>query len=210
MATILHVRSSPRGAGSFSARAAEGFIAAYERGHPDTATRTLDVFSSDLPAFDAPSAEAKYAVMGGAAPADDAERAWRDVIAAVEQLKAADVLVISAPMWNFAIPYRLKQWIDLIVQPSLTFSFDPQAGYAGLITGKSAVLLLARGSDYAAGTPAEGMDMQRPYLEAILRFIGFAEIHTIVIGPTMASGPDAADAALARAVEEAEALARRL
>ena len=133
--------------------------------------------------------------------------AWEVVAGAVEGFKSADKIVISSPMWNFGIPYRLKQYLDVIVQPGLTFSFSPDAGYSGLVTGRPAMLILARGGEYPAGSEAAAFDFQRPYLETVLRFIGFSDIKAVVVEPTIQAGPEAADKRLAAAVENARKMA---
>ena len=207
MATVLHVQASPRGYQSYSSRLAAAFLARLTQVNPDMHVDTLDLFDANLPEFAAPAAKAKYAVMAGETPTDDAGLAWKKVIAEVARLKAADRVVISSPMWNFSIPYQLKHWIDVITQPGLTFSFSPDTGYTGLITGRPAALLLARGGAYAPGTPTQALDMQLPYLETVLQFIGFEDIHPIFVQPTLHGGPDTAAAKLAEAIDQAEQLA---
>jgi FMN-dependent NADH-azoreductase len=81
----------------------------------------------------------------------------------------------SLPMWNFGIPYKLKRLIDVIVQPTYTFSYSPKEGYRGLVTAKPAVMVYARGGEYPAGTDGEGFDLQKRYMELILGFIGFRD-----------------------------------
>lgn len=210
MSQVLHIQASPRGQESFSTRLAGHFIDAYRQDHPDVSVDVLDLFAEELPHFDAPAAKAKYAVLGGGEPADDAARAWREIITVVDRLKAADVLVISSPMWNFSLPYQLKHWIDVVVQPALTFTFSPETGYTGLVTGRPAVLLLARGSDYSIGTGLEEMDFQTPYLRTILGLMGFTDIHVITVEPTVMAGPQQADLALAAGLERAGEIARGL
>lgn len=210
MARLLHVQASPRGPESFSARAAEAFVKAYLQGHPQAEVETLEVFAADLPAFDAPAAKAKYSVLAGEEPTDETARVWKRVVEVVDQLKAADVVLISSPMWNFGIPYRLKQWVDVIVQPALTFSYSPEQGYQGLITGRAAVLILARGGDYSSGSGYEKYDMQKPYLDAVLRFIGFADVRSVIVQPTLQGGPDVGRQELDHAVAEAADLAQRV
>ena len=73
----------------------------------------------------------------------------------------------------------------MISQPGLTWSFSPETGYEGLVTGKSATLVLARGGEYSSSTEAAAMDFQRTYLEMILGFIGFKDINTVLIEPTL-------------------------
>lgn len=209
MPKILHLQASPR-AESFSAKVAGEFMQAFLESHPAWEAQTLDLFEAELPEFAAPAASAKYAVMGGAAPADEAARAWKRVIEVVDQLTSSGALVISTPMWNFSIPYRLKHYIDLIVQPGLTFSFSPETGYAGLVTGRAAVLILARGGEYPPGADAGEMDMQRPYLEWILGFIGFTDVRTVLIEPTLHGGPAVAEDKTAQAVAEVRKIARGL
>ena len=98
--------------------------------------------------------------MAGQKPRDEAEAAWQAVIKTINHFKGFDKYVLSSPMWNFGVPYRLKQYIDVIVQPSLTVSYSPEKGYAGLVVGKPLVLILARGGVYQAGNPCETFDFQ--------------------------------------------------
>lgn len=202
MATLLHLQASPRGRESASRQVARAFLEAYRAAHGGDRVETLDLFSAELPVFDAPAAEAKYALLGGPAPRGPAQEKWREVIAAIDHFKSADKLLISTPMWNFSIPYRLKHYIDIIVQPGLTVAVGPE-GYKGLVTGRPAMLILARGGSYP---PGAAYDMQKPYLELILRFIGFEDIRSLVVEPTLAEGPQVAG----QRIEAAAAEARRL
>jgi FMN-dependent NADH-azoreductase len=96
-------------------------------------------------------------------------------------------VLISTPMWNFAIPYKLKQWFDLIVQPGLTFRFDPAQGYLPLLKNRPTVVILASGSDFVTGMNRGRIDMATPYLREALRFIGVSDVRFARIGPT--AGP---------------------
>lgn len=208
MARILHVAGSPRSTLAFSYRVAQAFIESYQQAHPGTGAETLDLFEADLPAFDAPAAAAKYAVLGGREPADHAARVWQRVIEIIDHFKTADLYVLSSPMWNFSIPYRLKHFLDIIVQPGLTFSYDPQKGYAGLVTGRPLVLALARGGNYPRGENGRHeLDFQTPYLKSIFGFIGFEDFHVLAVEDTLSPR---AEANLAGAVERARALGREL
>jgi len=210
MPNILHIQASPRGGESFSARTAEALLTELAHARSDCTVETLDLFAADLPAFAAPAARAKYAVMGGQEPADEAQQAWKPVLEAVEHFRAADAYVLSTGMWNFSIPYRLKQYIDVIVQPGLTFSFSPESGYEGLVLGKPGAVIVARGGAYGEGSGMGSHDFQLPYLRTVLGFIGLTDLTEIVIEPTLAAGPDAAGRALQRAVEKARAAAREI
>ena len=79
-------------------------------------------------------------------------KAWKRVTGVIERFKSADWYLFSLPMWNFGVPYVLKHLIDVIVQPGLTFSFSPTEGYKGLVTGKKAVAVYARGGAYGSGS----------------------------------------------------------
>jgi FMN-dependent NADH-azoreductase len=109
-------------------------------------------------------------------------------------------------MWNFGIPYKLKHYIDVIVQPGYTFSFSPEEGYKGLMTGKPVAAIYARGGAYGPGTGAESYDLQKPYLEHILGFMGFSDFQTILIEPTLSS-PEAKDKSMEAAREQVKTMA---
>ncbi len=201
MAKLLHILASPR-VESYSTRVADAFLDSYRRARPDDEVETLDLFQADIPPFHAPQAKAKYAVMGGQAPRDEAEAAWQPVVKTINHFKGFDKYVLSSPMWNFGIPYRLKQYIDVIVQPSLTVGFSKEKGFVGLVAGRPLMLILARGSVYQSGNPCETFDFQESYLRSIFGFIGFTDIRTIYIQGTTQS-PQQVEAAAGNAVAEA-------
>ena len=209
MARVLHIQASPMQQLSFSIQVAKAFLERYRRGHPGDEVRTMDLAAERLPAFDFLTASAKYKILHGRPPSKEEARAWKAVEEMIARFKEADKLVVSSPMWNFGIPYALKQYFDVIVQPTYTFSYSPEAGYKGLVTGRPAVLVLARGGSYGPGSGAEAMDFQRPYLEAVLRFMGFTAIETLLVEPTLGGGPKAAEETLKKAIAEAEKKAER-
>jgi len=200
MATVLHIQASERGAESFSIRLAQAFLKSYLESHPRDSVKTLDLAKQTIPEFGALAISAKYRILYGKSYSDEESLVWKAVEATIEDLKKAKKLVISSPMWNFGIPYRLKQYFDVIVQPGYTFSYSPEEGYKGLVTGRPAMLILARGGEYAPGTEAAAYDFQRPYLESILSFIGFTAIDSIVVEPTLQGGPEVASQKLAQAI----------
>jgi FMN-dependent NADH-azoreductase len=128
-----------------------------------------------------------YARMNGRAFTDS----QRDAFAVAERiairLALADRVLISTPMWNFSIPYRLKQWFDVIVQPGLTFRFDPSIGYQPLLNDRPTVVIIASGDDFITGMNRGRPDMATPYLREVLRFIGISDVRFVPIGPT--AGP---------------------
>lgn len=204
MARLLHIQASPMNDLSFSTRAARAFLAAYRAANPGDSIETLDLWKTELPAFDFMAASGKYKVLRGLPHSKDEARAWQQVVKTIEHFKSADKVLLSSPMWNFGIPYRLKQYIDVIVQPGQTFAYDPSTGYSGLVTGRPLQLLLARGGEYPRGSQTAGLDHQRPYLEFIFGFIGFTVIRTLVVEPTLSpQGEDKLAAAIAAAQEAA-------
>ncbi|RAK65212.1 FMN-dependent NADH-azoreductase [Hymenobacter edaphi] len=92
----------------------------------------------------------------------------------VDELRAADVLIIGAPVYNLSIPACLKAWLDLVVRMGLTFTHS-SAGYEGLLTTRKAYLVVTSGS-VAVGTP---WDFATPYLRTILGFMGIVDVEII-------------------------------
>jgi FMN-dependent NADH-azoreductase len=205
MTNVLYIQASPMGELSFSNRLARTFLDAYRTHHPTHGVETLDLWKETLPAFDFTAASGKYKVMRGLPHSREEGTAWARVTQMVDQLKSAEKLVVSSGMWNFSLPYRLKQYIDIVVQPGLTFSFDPETGYSGLVTGRPLQLVLASGGEYPSGSAGAAWDYQKPYLEMIFGFMGFTDIRTLRVEGTL--GPSAAEnlATLENAAREAAA-----
>lgn len=211
MTRVLYIEASPRGADSFSSRVAGAFLDSYREAHPDHQVEHLPLFDIELPAFGSEGAGQKMAqigslMQGGSGIAATGE--WAGVTAEIERLQRADKVLLSSPMWNFSIPYRLKHWIDLVCQPGLTFYVNARGEYVGLIEGRPLQLVLASGSPYAPRfpKPEDGTkaDFQRAYLEHIGRFLGFTDIRVIKIEPTGMLSP----ADLERLLDERTAEAR--
>jgi FMN-dependent NADH-azoreductase len=190
MSKVLYIESSPRKSRSKSINVANAFLEAYKEDHPDDVVVKLDLWEKWLPEFDGYTIDAKYQVLHGQGFDTQQAAAWQAVCEVCDEFKSADKYLFSVPMWNFGIPYKLKHYIDVIAQPGQTFSFEPATGYRGLVTGKPAAVVYARGGAY--GGEASGMDHQKPYVEQMLRFFGFTEIHAIVIEPTLAAPIDVA------------------
>ena len=147
----------------------------------------MNLWKDFLPEFEGYILEAKYSRLGGRAFTDS----QRDAFAVAERIAVrfslADRVLISTPMWNFGIPYKLKQWIDVITQPGLTFRFDPAQGYLPLLKDRPTVVIIASGSDFVTGMNRGRIDMATPYLREALRFIGVSNVRFVPIGPT--AGP---------------------
>lgn len=114
----------------------------------------------------------------------------------IEEVEAADILVIAAPMYNFSIPSTLKAWIDHISRAGRTFRYGA-AGPEGLLKGKKVFVVTARGGVYSDG-PAKVMDFQEPYLRAMLGFLGLEDIRFIHVEGLQMS-PESAAGGIERA-----------
>lgn len=185
MGKLLHIEASPRKARSHSIAIANEFIEAYKTKYPDNSVETLDVWHMTLPAFDGDMLDAKYAVMGGQSPSPQQESAWASVRKLFDQFNSADKYVFSVPMWNFNVPYRLKHYIDLITQPGMAWSYSPEESYKGLLKSKSALVIYSSGDGYSEGTGFEAYDLQKPYINLWLNFIGVTDIKTITVEATL-------------------------
>ena len=194
MARLLYVEASPRKARSHSIAVANAFIDAYREAYPDDQVGTLDLWATELPPFDGETLDAKYAVLHGQEHTAEQAEAWAKVVTVAGYFTSADKYLFSLPMWNFGIPYRLKHYIDVITQPGLTFSFSPEEGYKGLVTGKPAAVVYASGGAYGEGSGAESYDLQKSYMGLWMGFIGFTDVRSIHVAPTL-TDPDAVNAA---------------
>ena len=205
MSALLFIECSPRRTDSFSSQAAAIYLNALPK---DVTVEQLDLCGAKLPEFDAAAAAAKYKVMRGQALNPGEESAWSAVVALVEQFKAADHYLIAAPMWNFGIPYKLKQYIDLITHPGLTFNPRPD-GMEGL-AGGDAVVIYSRGGNYS---PKDGQpdpyDHQSPYLQAWLGVVGVSPVEEVAVQGTMRT-PVGAESHLDPVRNRLEELAQRI
>ena len=207
MAKLLYIEASPRKSRSNSIEVAQTFLSTLQSTHSSVDVDRLDLWETELPRFDGDTLEAKYAIIHGQSHTPEQAKAWKRVEAVIERFKSADWYLFSLPMWNFGIPYVLKHFIDVIVQPGLTFSFSPSEGYKGLVTGKKAAAVFARGGAYGPGTGAEGYDLQSKTLAVILGFIGVTDIANIFVEPTLAA-PAELEATVTKAKELAVATAK--
>jgi FMN-dependent NADH-azoreductase len=207
MSRLLYIQASPRGQRSHSIAVTDAFIEAYEQKHPDDEIVILNVFDEPIPNFDGLAVQAKYTILHGKPHSQAEKEAWKDVEQVIEQFTSADKYVLAVPMWNFSIPYRLKQYIDLLIQPGYTFSYSEDTGYQGLVSGKPILVVFARGGEYPPGSEAEAFDLQRQYIELIFGFMGFKGIQSVFVEPTLQGGPDVAGVKRQGAIEKVKEIA---
>jgi FMN-dependent NADH-azoreductase len=186
---ILHITSSPRGAASYSSRVAANVIAEITSRSPGATVTVRDLAHDPLPHIDDDFVVATRSPTG---PQTDKQRGQLALSnALVDELFAADVIVIAVPMINFTIPSNLKSWIDHVARAGRTFSYS-EAGPKGLVTDKQVIIVPARGGIYAAGN---AMDFQVPYLKSVLGFLGMTDVQVVEVEGT-AYGPEAAEKAV--------------
>lgn len=175
MTRLLYVKASPRGSRSHSVAMADAFVEEWKVANPGGEVVVKDLFEADLPPFDGYRLQAKYNIMHGRGHSLDEKQAWSEVEALIEEFKGFERYVFAVPMWNFGIPYRLKQYIDIIVQPGYTVGMNDK-GYFGMLEGKKAFVAYASGGLYTEGNPVETYDFQSTYLRMILGFIGVVDV----------------------------------
>lgn len=202
---VLHVIASPRSSTSNTLEVSERFLA--ELGHHSAALdiEVVDLFNEDLPALAGDNIETKYTLSHGQPIDRNHVESWRQIEQLIARFLAADVYVISSPMWNLSIPYALKYYIDCIVQPGYLFRFNDSGYPEPLVHGKRMVCVTARGSDYSTGSPIHALDFQEPYLRSIFGFVGITDIDFIRMQPT--DIPGLREAALAAALAAAKGVA---
>ena len=189
--TVLRIDASARRTGSESRKLADRII---ERLAAET------VIARDL--LQAPPAIDEAWLAANWTPEADRSDAQRETLALSDQLiaeiKAADTLVISTPIYNFGIPASLKAWIDQIARAGLTFNYTPN-GPVGLMEGKRAVIAIASGGTQVGSD----IDWASSYLKHIMGFIGIADIEFVAADQLMVD----ADASHAKADAALKALA---
>lgn len=185
MAKLLFVIASPRGDESKSTQVANTYVATFKELNPEFDVDTLDLWKENLPAFDGNKAGAKIKVLLGQDLNAAQKTVWDEILGVADRFTSADRYVFSVPMWNGGIPYRLKQFIDIVHQPGITYGLTPENGYIGLLKNKHATLVLTSGA-YAGHFPSPnfGIDHQSPYLRAWLNQAGVSEVEEVLFQPT--------------------------
>lgn len=199
MAQLLVIESSARQLGSISRQLTERFLTRWQAAYPDDQVCRRDLGSEPVPHLD------KVLLNAWTQPAachGDAERAaLQRADGLIDELLGADVLLLAAPMYNFAIPSTLKAWFDHVVRAGVTFRYS-ENGPQGMLHGKRAFVITARGGLYAGGC----QDHQEPYLRQVLGLVGihdvtFIHAEGLNLGPQfMARGIDAAERRLAQVI----------
>jgi FMN-dependent NADH-azoreductase len=196
MTNILYLSSSVNGSASYAKRAAAELIEQLKRERPDASIIERDLARDPLPHIDEDFVTATRSPDG---PKTDRQRALlARSDALVDELMAADIVVIAVGMINFSIPSTLKSWIDFVARAGRTFRYTPE-GPQGLVTGKQVIVVAARGGVYSGEGSA--MDFQVPYLRKMLAFLGMIDVSVFEVEGT-AFGVEAAEQSVAATVNK--------
>lgn len=169
MSRVLIIESSARQQDSVSRQLTREFTQQWQAAHPTDTLGLRDLALNPVPHLDAD-------LLGGWMK-PEAQRSAAEVQALLrsneltDELLAADVLVLAAPMYNFTIPSTLKAWLDHVLRAGITFKYTP-TGPQGLLSGKRAIVLTARGGIHAGASS----DHQEPYLRQVMAFIGIHDV----------------------------------
>jgi len=207
MTKLLYIIASPRGSESQSNTLASAYIGARRVADSSLIVDTIDLWHDNLPEFDGDKAAAKMTFFGVGEMNGTKQSAWDHVTRITQRFIDADHYVIAVPMWNGGVPYKLKQYIDIITQPGLLFGFDPQIGYSGLLKNKKASIFYTSGVFAPGVDPEYGSDFQSTYLAWWLNMIGISDIEAVRFQPTLVTADPAAE--LESAVAEARSAAIR-
>lgn len=179
---ILHIQSSPRAEASTSIELTEAFVAACQAAKETVTVDTLNVWNEDLPEFDYGGIGAKYKAIQGAEMSLKETEVWTRIQSLIQRFQKADRIILGTPMWNFSVPYKLKQLIDLVAQRNFLFTYDGKEYGPALNIGK-AITLYTRGSRFLEGSaiPASRFDHQAPYIDFWLELIGVQSLQRVVV-----------------------------
>ena len=203
MKKLLHIIASPRGGDSRTLKIADTFLKSFKENNPDCEIDELDLYKEDLPSMSVRRIDGKYTLLGGNDLTGELKEAWSKIEEVIERFLSADAYLISTPMWNFSIPYLLKQYIDIIVQPKYMFHYTAN-GPEGLVKNKNMAVITTRGGDYSPGGPAEKLDFQEPYLRVIFGLIGLTDLKFINAQPMDALGIEVQEKMIRAAQEQAK------
>ncbi|TOI25756.1 FMN-dependent NADH-azoreductase [Vibrio parahaemolyticus] len=194
MSRVLALKSSILGEYSQSNKLVEDFIKNVDQ---DKLT-VRDLAANPLPVLD-------FAVATALRATEDLSQEQQAVVdlsdTLIEEVKAADTLVIAAPMYNFTIPTQLKNWIDLIARAGVTFKYT-ENGVQGLIEGKKAIVVTTRGGIHK-DSPTDNVT---PYLRTVLGFVGITDVE-FVYAEALNMGEDAASKGISEAQSQLATMA---
>lgn len=205
MKKLLHIIATPREDESRSLQVTKEFLKNFQVTHLDWKIDELNLFREKLCELTIKRVDGKYILLGGKDLPKEFQKAWEELVTQIKRFLSADGYLITTPMWNFNIPYPLKHYIDIIVQPKYLFRYTDK-GAEGLVKNKKMVVITSRGGDYSDTTPFHAYDFQEPYLRAIFGFVGITDITFINAQPMDALGLEVQK----KKIEEAKELTQEI
>ncbi len=197
---LLHVDSSILGENSVSRQVSAGIVEALKAENPG-----VEVIHRDLGAE--PIGHLTGAYLAGQSADVKHDQALQEDLdlggRTLAEFLAADIVVVGAPMYNFGVPSQLKAWIDRIMVAGKTFHYTA-SGAEGLVHGKRVVVAVSRGGKYV-DTPAQALEHQESWLKGVFGFMGVKDVE-VIRAEGVAYGPEAREASLKAALDEARAL----
>ncbi len=203
MNRLLHIIASPRGLLSRTLALSRAFFDELISRYPGLIIDELNVFTENLPEIVEETVEGKYILLGGKPIPPELNNQWKQIEAFINRFMVADTIVLSTPMWNFGMPYKLKQLFDGIIQPRYLFRYTAD-GVEGMAKGKKVFVFSSRGGDYSSGSPAAAMDHLEPHLRTIFRFIGITDLTFLNAQPMDAVSEEQSKSNLLVAIERAK------
>jgi FMN-dependent NADH-azoreductase len=176
MTNILRIDASARTVGSHSRRLADQFLESWIQAHPGSHVVVRDLAEDPPPHISHATISAYFTPPEQADDTTRGDTALSDRY--ISELRDADLLIMSVPMYNFSVPSTLKAWIDHVVRFGQTFNYDPDQGFVGGLQGKRAVIATSSGAVMSAQS-MKSMDFLAPYLRAVLSFIGFSSVESL-------------------------------
>ena len=190
MSKVLVLNSSALGGASVSNQLVQDVLAELRARDPRLIVTVRDLGANPIPHLNSDSATA----LRGAAPANEAQATAQGLSdTLIAELKAADAIVIGAPMYNFGIPSTLKAWFDYVLRAGVTFHYT-EVGPVGLLEGKRAIIIESRGGYYSEGA-TKALNSQEPHLRALLGFVEIKDA-TFIRVEKLAFGSEARQQAL--------------
>jgi FMN-dependent NADH-azoreductase len=183
---ILNILTSPRKEKSASTAVVNTFLSEYRERVRDVTVDRLDIWQEQLPEFDAEAIDAKYKGVSGESMTPVETATWVKIKQLASRFQRADRIVLGVPMWNFSVPYKLKQLIDLSCQRNMLFTFDGKS-YGPSLSIDKAFVAYVRGQSDEAGfktVSQPGFEYLSGYVEFWLRFIGVRSVVSLTVEHT--------------------------
>lgn len=172
MTTLLQINTGIFGEHSNSTVLANEFAANFQANNPNTNVVVRDLVSQPLPHLDANIIGAFASDELTRTPEQQALLAQSQAL--IDELEAADAVVIGVPMYNFSVPSQLKAYMDQVARAGITFKYT-ENGPQGLLADKPVYILAARGGIHA-GTDR---DSQTSFIKTFFNFIGLQNVNFI-------------------------------